>query len=62
MVWLLEHRTDLAGARTKPWSVLQPLLVSKGIDDLLALHEAAAPAAAEEVAYCRSLLAQPRAV
>jgi tRNA nucleotidyltransferase/poly(A) polymerase len=62
VVWLLEHRNDLAAARTKPWSVLQPLLVCKGIDDLLALHEAAAPAAADEVAYCRSLLAEPRAV
>ena len=62
VVWLLEHRADLAGARTKPWSALQPLLVSKGIDDLLALHAAAAPEAADDVAYCRSLLAQPRAV
>ena len=30
VVWLLEHRADLAGARTKPWSALQPLLVSEG--------------------------------
>ena len=62
VVWLLEHRADLAGARTKPWSALQPLLVSNGIGNLLALHAAAAPEAADDLAYCRSLLAQPRAV
>ena len=60
VVWLLEHRADLAGARTKPWSALQPLLVSDGIEDLLALHAAAVPAGTDDVAYCRSLLAQPR--
>ncbi len=60
VVWLLQHRADLADARTKPWSALQPLLVSDGIEDLLALHVAAVPAGTDDLAYCRSLLAQPR--
>ena len=47
-------------ARTMRWSQLQPLLVAEGIDDLVALSEAASPANAEAAAYCRSLLGQPR--
>ncbi len=49
--------TALADARAMRWSALQPLLVAEGIDDLLALIEAASPAGAEAAAYCRSLLA-----
>ncbi|MHC4180976.1 MAG: CCA tRNA nucleotidyltransferase [Planctomycetota bacterium] len=58
-VWLVGHRSALADARSMPWSQLQPILISEGIEDLLALHEAASPGSGE-VAYCRSLLEQPR--
>ena len=56
VTWLVEHRTALAGARGMRWSQLQPLLLAKGIHDLLALHEIVAPAGAEEAAHCRALL------
>jgi tRNA nucleotidyltransferase/poly(A) polymerase len=59
VAWLVEHREALAGARQAPWSRLQPLLIAAGIGDLLALHEAGRPEAAEEAAYCRELLARP---
>jgi tRNA nucleotidyltransferase/poly(A) polymerase len=59
VVWLVEHRAALAGARQAPWSRLQPLLMAAGIGDLLALDEASRPEAAEEAAYCRDLLARP---
>jgi poly(A) polymerase len=62
VVWLVEHHAALGGARTKRHSTLQPLLVSEGIEDLLALHELAAAAGPDEAAFCRSLLAQPREV
>jgi tRNA nucleotidyltransferase/poly(A) polymerase len=60
--WLVGHRAALQGARQMPASALQPILIADGIDDLLALWEAAAPGNADEVAYCRALLAQPREV
>jgi tRNA nucleotidyltransferase/poly(A) polymerase len=62
VAWLVEHRAALRDARAMRWSVLQPLLIAEGIEDLLALHEAASPAGSDEVAYCRSLLSQPREV
>ena len=55
VVWLVEHHAALCGARTERHSVLQPLLISEGIGDLLALHELAA-AGPDEAAFCRSLL------
>jgi hypothetical protein len=60
--WLLEHWGALADARRMPWSRLQPLLISDGIAELLALHDVLAaigeidPA---EIAYCRQRLALP---
>ena len=62
VAWLVKHRAALREARAMRRSVLQPLLVAEGIEDLLALHEAASPAGSDEVAYCRSLLSQPREV
>ncbi len=59
--WLAENRKAIDAAATMPWSRLQPLLVSEGIGDLLALAEAATPASAA-AAHCRRLLAQPRNV
>lgn len=61
VAWLVEHHSALPGVRSMRWSQLQPLLVSEGIEDLVALHEAAAPAGPDEAAYCRSLLKRPRA-
>ena len=58
--WLVENHAALENARTMRWSQLQPLLVAEGIDDLVALSEAASPANAAAAAYCRSLLGQPR--
>ena len=58
--WLVANRAALQNAREMRWSMLQPLLIAEGIDDLLKLMEAASPASIETVAHCRSLLAQPR--
>ena len=58
--WLVAHRDDLAGARTAPWSRLQPILIHPWIDDLMALDEAASPQGPDVAAYCRELLRQPR--
>jgi len=61
--WLVEHHAALRRARAMRWSQLQPLLVAEGIDDLIALEEAASLAGsgdASHVTWCRSLVAQPR--
>jgi tRNA nucleotidyltransferase/poly(A) polymerase len=58
-VWLVEHRAALAAPQYMRWSKLQPLLIAPGIEDLLALHEAAAPTGPEDAAYCRERLRQP---
>ncbi|MHB1033148.1 MAG: CCA tRNA nucleotidyltransferase [Pirellulales bacterium] len=60
--WLVEHRAALRDASQIPWPRLQPLLVSEGIEDLLALGEAIALAGAGEMAdveYCRRRLELP---
>ncbi len=62
VTWLVEQHAALGGARSMAWSVLQPLLIAEGIEDLLAFSEAASPAGCDEAAYCRSLLEQPREV
>lgn len=62
--WLVEHHRALVEAAAMPWPRLQRLLISPGIDELLALHEAIAQAAGHEVrhiAYCRQKLALPEA-
>jgi poly(A) polymerase len=58
--WLIDHQAALAGARDLRWSRLQPILIAEGAEDLLALHEATAPERAEEAAWCRALVRQPR--
>ncbi len=58
---LVGHFAVLGDARVMRWSTLQPILVAEGIDDLLALREAASPGC-EEVVYCRALLEQSRDV
>ncbi len=67
--WLLQHRRCLSGAAQQRWSELQPLLVSPGAHDLIALHEAEGRAgdssetsrAAADAAFCRAQLARPAA-
>lgn len=62
--WLVEHHRALVQAETMPWPRLQRLLISPGISELLALHEAIAQAAGHEVRhidYCRQKLAMPEA-
>jgi tRNA nucleotidyltransferase/poly(A) polymerase len=65
-VWLVDNQDRLRGARHKPWSAVQPLLIHLGAGDLLALTEArlqaedAPPAAFADVDWCRQALARPR--
>ena len=58
--WLVEHREALAGARAMRWSKLQPLLAHAWAGSLTALYEASSPHGADEAAYCRQRLTQPR--
>jgi poly(A) polymerase len=63
--WLVEHCAALRDARNVAWSTLQKVIVADGIEELLALEEATVPAAGGDtshVAWCRSLLQQPREV
>jgi poly(A) polymerase len=60
--WLVANHDALIGARRSPWPKLQRLLISDGIDELLALREAIARAggrATDDVDYCRELLKLP---
>ena len=57
--WLIEQQGCLERACEMSWSQLQPILISPGIEDLLAMHEAAG-CAAEQISYCREKLDQPR--
>jgi poly(A) polymerase len=61
-VWLLEQRQALVGARQMKWSQLQPLLVSEGIQDLLALHSALAAATRGDASSSETSLMEPSAV
>ncbi len=56
--WLIGHFDALDDARSMRWSALQPIVVAEGIEDLLALREAALPGC-PEAAYCRTLLERP---
>jgi poly(A) polymerase len=60
--WLVEHHRALIQSESMPWPVLQRLLISPGIDDLLKLHEAIALAAGRDtshVEFCRRRLMLP---
>jgi tRNA nucleotidyltransferase/poly(A) polymerase len=64
LAWLLQHRSALDNARSKPWSMLQKVFVAEGIDDLLLCHEATLRADGgdlDESQWCRALLARPAA-
>ena len=58
--WLVERRDALAAPQSMRWSKLQPLLAHPWAGSLVALHEASSPQGAEEGAYRRQLLTQPR--
>jgi poly(A) polymerase len=63
--WLVANHGLLIEARRLPWPRLQRVLIREDIDDLLALDEAAARAAEQELAdieFCRQRLALPREV
>lgn len=60
--WLVEQRQALAEACSLPWPRLQRLLISEGIVELIALHEADALARGADLAHvvrCRELLQLP---
>jgi tRNA nucleotidyltransferase/poly(A) polymerase len=60
--WLIAQQTALVGARQMPWSRLQPLLISPGIHDLIALDEAMSAAAGrqpDDAAWCREKMQLP---
>jgi tRNA nucleotidyltransferase/poly(A) polymerase len=63
--WLVEHHASLNNARSCPWSDVQRILISEGVEDLLALAEAIARAGSGDtshVAWCRAKLAEPPSV
>jgi len=63
--WLVAHQGALAGAASKRWSSIQPILIADGIHDLLAMNEAMAQATSSDtgdLTWCRSALQQPREV
>jgi poly(A) polymerase len=63
ITWLVAEQNSLLRAREARWSRLQPLLVSEGVGELVALHAAIAEATGrplDDVQYCRQLLQQPR--
>jgi poly(A) polymerase len=57
--WLLDNYQQIEHAASMGWPKLQRLLISDGIDDLLALSEAVAGATTPQVALCRQRLALP---
>ena len=62
VTWLVRKHMYLAEARKMRWAKLQRVLVTDGIEELLALHEADARASGGDTAdidYCRRLLLQP---
>lgn len=65
IVWLVEHRDSLRAAQQLPWPRLQRLLIAPGIEELLALHEAAEvvvtvdASAKDDLMFCREQLRLP---
>ncbi len=61
--WLLEHQRSLEGAEDKPWSEVQPILISAHIEDLLKWMEARSEVQnrpLKSVAWCRERLNWPK--
>lgn len=62
VTWLVRHQADLNDARNLPWSKLQPLLTTPGIEELLDLHDAEAMTSGGDTSqtdHCRGLLELP---
>jgi tRNA nucleotidyltransferase/poly(A) polymerase len=57
--WLLANREMASSASQTAWPRLQRVLIQDGADELLALHEAIAGPADDELAFCRERLAWP---
>ncbi len=62
-VWLIQNRDALHAAPKQPWSVLQPVLVAAGIEDLLTLLDAQSRTEgnrlSDDLAFCRECLKRP---
>jgi hypothetical protein len=61
--WLLEHQGDLAGAREKPWSQIQPLLAADVASELIELHDVKAKLSLvdpSDVSFCSERLSRPQ--
>lgn len=61
-LWLVRHHDAIDAAGEQPWSKLQPILISPGIHDLIAIHRARAAAlgdAFDDVDFCRAKLLLP---
>jgi poly(A) polymerase len=57
--WLLDNYRQIDHATSISWPQLQRLLVTNGIEDLLALHQAVAGSNTPQLAFCRDRLALP---
>lgn len=60
--WLVANQHALVDARHAPWPKLQRLLTTRGIEELVALHDAIATATGKhtlDVEHCRELLKLP---
>ncbi len=57
--WLLAHLAAIGDAKNLAWPRLQPLLVSEGTEELLALYEAITTPENEHLAHCRHRLDLP---
>jgi tRNA nucleotidyltransferase/poly(A) polymerase len=60
--WLLAHEGTIRSAARRPWSEIQPILVTEGIDELLRLSAAVTIASGGDlshVRYCRQRLLLP---
>jgi len=59
--WLVQNCRQIDEATTMDWSRLQRLLISDGIDQLLALNQAVVGGESPQLVFCRERLALPSA-
>jgi poly(A) polymerase len=63
-LWLIKNIDALDGASDQPWSVLQPVLIDPGIEELFVLADACSMSEGhgpcESVAFCRECMNRPR--
>lgn len=58
-VWIVENQQTIIRPQTMRWSVLQPILIQEGINDLLEFLEASSPEGESAAVYCLNKLLQP---